>query len=226
MPRSPASAAPTTAREVVARVALATAAFAALHSLLASRRAKRAAERLLGERAARGGYRLAYNGVAIATTLGLTAYVLRRHGPFVYDLRGLSAAVVRAGQLAALGAALRATIDAGFPDLSGFGPAWRWAIGAPLTAIPDGQGPAERRPGAPTPDGLFAQTRNPLNFYVIPVLWLAPRATAGRLALNAVFTAYSVLGSYHADAMLDERHGSAWAKYRARVPLLVPDIGR
>ncbi|HEY0780778.1 MAG TPA: hypothetical protein VGD56_22665 [Gemmatirosa sp.] len=214
-----------TVRDAMLRVALATAAFSAVHSLLASHRAKRAAERLLGERTARGGYRLAYNGVAIAMTLGLTGYVLRRRGPIVYSLAGPAAALVRTAQLAALGAAARAAIDAGFADLSGFGPLWRWATGGPLTAIPDGQGPSERSPGEPTPHGAFLRSRNPLNFYVIPVLWLAPRASAGRIALNAVFTAYCFAGSWHANEMLEQRHGTEWEGYEEKVRrMVVPSL--
>lgn len=210
--------------DAAVRVALATAAFSLVHSLLASRRAKQLAERVVGARTARGGYRLAYNGVAIGMTLGLTAYVMRRRGPMVYTLHGPAAALVRAGQLAGLGAALRASLDAGFADLSGFGPAWRWITGGPIAPVPDGQGPSERRPGEPTPHGTFARTRNPLNFYVIPVLWLAPRASAGRIGLNAVFTAYCVLGSWHANAMLAERHGTVWSEYEAKVPLVLPRL--
>ncbi|GJG86182.1 hypothetical protein tb265_13630 [Gemmatimonadetes bacterium T265] len=210
------------ATEAARRVAIATAVFSVVHTILASHRAKRLAERVVGERAARGGYRLAYNGVAIGMTLGLTAYVLRRRGPMVYALHGPAAALVRTGQLAALGIALRAAIDAGFADLSGFGPAWRWIAGAPLSPAPDGQGPSERRPGEPTPHGTFARTRNPLNFYVVPVLWLAPRASAGRIGLNAAFTAYCVLGSWHANQMLAARHGAGWGEYEAAVPLFVP----
>ena len=210
------------ARDAALRVAAATALFAAFHSLLATQAAKRAAERLFGSHTARGGYRLAYNGVAIGMTLGLTAYVLRRRGPIVYSLDGLAAAMVRAGQLAALGMAGRAAIEAGFADLSGFGPLWRWATGSPLAPVPDGQGPAERRPGEPAPVGLFTRSRNPLNFYVIPVLWLAPRASAGRIGLNAVFTAYCVLGSWHANQMLAARHGAAWDPYERRTSLVIP----
>ena len=218
---SPAAAGDRIAESAI-RVAIATAAFSVVHSLLASHAAKRAAERLVGERVARGGYRLAYNGVSIAMTLGLTAYVLRHRGPWVYSLHGPAAALVRAGQLAALATAGRAAIEAGFADLSGFGPLWRWAAGGSLAPIPDGQGPSENAPGEPTPHGLFARSRNPLNFYVIPVLWLAPRATAGRIGLNAVFTGYCVLGSEHGNAMLRERHGEGWRGYEGGVRLMGP----
>ena len=210
-----------TVGDAVARGAVATALFSVVHTLLASHGAKRAAERRLGARVARGGYRLAYNGVAIGMTLGLTAYVLRRRGPMVYALDGLAAALVRTGQVVALGLAGRAAIDAGFADLSGFGPLWRWATGGPLAPVPDGQGPAERHPGAPDPRGLFVRSRNPLNLYVIPVLWLAPRASAGRIGLNAVFTAYCVAGSWHANAMLAARHGAGWTEYERQVPSLM-----
>lgn len=213
-------------RDAAVRVAVASALFSVVHSLLASHAAKRAAERRLGAPVARGGYRLAYNGVAIGMTLGLTAYVLRRRGPMVYALDGLAAWGVRAGQLAALGLAGRAAVEAGFADLSGFGPLTRWATHGALAPVPDGQGPAEREPGELVPVGQFTRSRNPLNFYVIPVLWLAPRASAGRLGMNAVFTAYAVLGSWHANAMLAARHGPAWQAYARRTRLVLPLASR
>ncbi len=209
----------------MARVAAAATVFGIAHSLLASRRAKQLAERVLGDRDARGVYRLAYNTVSIGMTLGLAAYVLRRRGPVVYEVGGPAALLLRAGQAAALAVAARSAADAGFADLSGFGPAWRRLTGAPLAPAPDGQGPAEVAPGDPDIRGVFARTRNPLNAIVIPVLWLAPRATAGRLALNAVFTAYSVFGSWHANAMLAARHGDAWTDYEEYVPLMLPRGG-
>ncbi len=221
-PPAPTESDPGTVVDAAARVAVASAVFSVVHSLLASHRAKRTAERALGERVARGGYRLGYNAIAMGMTLGLTAYVLRRRGPLVYSLDGPAAVLVRTAQLGALGAAFRAGIDAGFADLSGFGPLWRLATGGPLAPIPDGQGPSERGPGEPTPHGLFTRSRNPLNFFVIPVLWLAPRASAGRIGLNLVFTAYCVAGSWHANQMLRARHGKGWEGYEQEKPLMVP----
>lgn len=205
-------------------VAAAVTAFGVVHSLLASRRAKRLVERVFGERPARGGYRAAYNGVAVAMSAGLVAYVVRHRGPVVYALRGPAALLVRAGQLASVGVMVRASVAAGFPGLSGIGPVRSWRAGDPLRPMPDSQGPAERAPGDFTPTGAFLRTRNPLNFYAVPVLWLAPRATAGRVTLNAVATMYLLLGSWHANTMLAARHGEAWRPYERRVPLFVPRL--
>ena len=212
------------AASAVLHVALAVTAFGVVHSLLASRGAKRLAERAFGERPARGGYRFAYNSVAVGMSLGLTRYVLRHRGPVVYALRGPAAVVVRAGQLAAIGVTLRASVEAGFPGLSGFGPVQSWRTGAPLQPMPASQGPAERAPGDFTPTGAFLRTRNPLNAYAVPVVWLAPRATAGRIAFNTVATVYFLLGSWHANAMLAARHGDAWRPYERQVPLFIPRL--
>ena len=100
-----------------------------------------------------------------------------------------------------------------------------WREGAPLRPMPDSQGPAERAPGDFTATGEFLRTRNPLNFYAVPLLWLATRATAGRLTFNAAATLYLLLGSWHANAMLAARHGAAWRPYEDEVPLFVPRLG-
>lgn len=207
-----------------ARVAGAAVAFGLVHSALASHRAKRLAERLAGERAARGGYRLAFNGVSLVLTGALAIYVYRRRGPEVYAVRGPAAWLMHAGQGAALAYALKASVDADPADLWGVGPGWRYLTGAPLKPIVDGQGPAEYEPGRPDVRGAFERTRNPLNFVVLPVLWLGPRPTAGRLALNTVFSAYALLGSWHANRMFEVRHGRAWESYERSTPLMVPRL--
>ena len=207
-----------------ARVAAAAAVFGVVHSALASRGAKRLAERLAGERRARGGYRLAFNAASGVLTLGLAVYVYRKRGPEVYAITGPAAWLMHAGQAAALGYALKASVDADPADLWGVGPAWRWRTGAPLKPIMDGQGPAEYEPGRPHIEGAFLRTRNPLNFVVLPVLWLGPRPTAGRLALNMVFSAYALVGSWHANRMFEARHGRAWEPYERETPLMVPRL--
>lgn len=207
-----------------ARVGAAAVAFGLVHSALASRRAKRLAEQLAGERRARGGYRLAFNGASAVLTTALAVYVYRRRGPEVYAITGPVAWLMHAGQAAALAWAVKASVDADPADLWGVGPAWRWLTGAPLKPIMDGQGPAEFEPGRPRIEGAFHRTRNPLNFVVLPVMWLGPRPTAGRLALNTVFSAYAVLGSWHAERMFEARHGAAWEPYARQTPLVLPRL--
>jgi protein-S-isoprenylcysteine O-methyltransferase Ste14 len=92
--------------------------------------------------------------------------------------------------------------------------------------ITDGQGPAAHGPGALEVRGAFTRTRNPLNAATVPVLWLAPRASAARLGFNVAATVYLVAGSRHTEQLLRGRHGRAFADYQASgVPFFVPSLG-
>jgi hypothetical protein len=221
--RPDASATPEPAARAALRTALATVAWAALHSALASHAAKRRAARVAGERTARGWYRIAYNAQAVATTAALGAYVWRHRGPVVYEAHGSVRLLVRGAQAAAVATFLRALYDGGIGDLSGARPLAAWLAGRPLRPVPDGQGPLEGDDGRPAPRGLSFHTRNPANAFIVPVLWVAPRVRAGWAGMSAVFTAYSVAGSWHAERMMRARWGDAFAEYqRSGVPFLVP----
>src|SRR5512132_335156 len=63
-------------RGTIFKVVAATALFAGLHSLLATRRAKAAATSLLGERRRNALYRASYNAVSLITTTGMVLYWL------------------------------------------------------------------------------------------------------------------------------------------------------
>ena len=223
--------APPPDRESAARAALRTAAatvvWAAVHSALASHAAKRRAARVAGERTARGWYRVAYNAQAVATTAALGAYVWRHRGPVVYEARGTGRLVVRGAQAAAVAAFLRALYDGGPGDLSGARPLAAWFAGRPLRPVPDGQGPVEDDLGRPAPRGLSLHSRNAVNAFIVPVLWVAPRVRAGWAGMGAVLTAYAVAGSWHGERMLRARWGDAYAAYqRSGVPFLVPRLRR
>lgn len=221
----PAPPAPESAVAAALRAAAATAAYALLHSALASHGAKRAAARLVGEHAARGWYRVAFNGHALVATAALGAYVWRHRGPVVWETRGAARGVVRAAQLVAIGAFVKALADAGLGDLSGARPARDWLFGRPLRPVPDGQGPFEDDAGRPAPRGLSWRTRQPSNAFVVPVLWVVPGARAGWVGMSAVFTLYAVAGSWHSERMLRARWGPAFEAYRASgVPFLVPRL--
>src|SRR5437764_1247278 len=106
-------------RRDVIRTALATAAFAAVHSSLATLGAKNAIERALGTRARNGLYRVGYNAVALGTFSLLVGYVRGQPTRTLYHVRGGWAAAMRAGQLAALVAAAWAALDVGAGGFSG-----------------------------------------------------------------------------------------------------------
>src|SRR5689334_5786376 len=101
------------------KAAAATAAFGALHSLLATRAAKRQAARLVGERNRDGLYRAFYNAQSTVATGLLFAYVARQPGRELYHVRGPARLLMHAGQAAALGMMAAAVREIGFAEISG-----------------------------------------------------------------------------------------------------------
>lgn len=209
--------------DAAVRAALATAAYALVHTAFASHRAKRLAADLAGEEVARGWYRLAYNAQAVAGLGLLGAYVWRHRGPFVWHTQGPARTGLRVLQGVAIGTFLKALWDAGLGDLSGARPARDYLLGRPLRPVPDGQGPLEDDAGHPAPRGISLHTRQPANAFIVPVLWVVPGARAGWVGMSVAFTAYAVLGSWSSQRRLRARWGAEYAAYEASgVPFLVP----
>ena len=69
-------------------IVAATALFAGVHSLLASRAAKRTARRVVGDRARDGSYRVFFNAQAIATFTALGLYARRLPDRELYHVHG------------------------------------------------------------------------------------------------------------------------------------------
>jgi hypothetical protein len=72
----------------IIKIAAATAFFAGIHSLLASKEAKEKANKLLGERTRNGLYRPLYNGLAIVSFGALGLYGLKLPDRELYRVRG------------------------------------------------------------------------------------------------------------------------------------------
>ena len=210
------------------RVAAATAAFAAVHSALASARAKRAARRHAGDRAVDGWYRPLYNVQALATFGALVAYARRQPDRTLYDVRGAPRALMRGGQLAALGGAAWAVARVGPLTFAGAPGLAAWARGTrDLPPTPEAQGPTVDASGGVDGGGPFALTRHPLNTAFAVMLWLQPRMTANLAAFTALATVHLVAGSRHEEARLAARHGAAYERYRrAGVPFFLPGPAR
>jgi hypothetical protein len=197
------------------KVAAATAGFALLHTALASRPAKAAAERTLGTRTRNALYRPFFNAVAIASSALLARYLWKQPTRTLYHVRGPAAALLGAGQVLAAGMAASAATQIGIARLGGL---------PSLAALATGQPHIPREPEAqtldPSPDGTihprgpFRSSRQPLNFWPIPLLWLKPHMTTTAAAFNAVATAYFYLGSLHSEHRLERRYGNAYRAYQ------------
>lgn len=205
------------------KVGLATAAFGAVHSLLASHAAKERAARLVGRRPRDGAYRVFYNAQALATFGLLVVYASHAPSRTLYRLRGTAAGVMRAGQLAGLVWAYRAAREVGILRLAGLPNLAALLRGELIPPGPAAQGPERQPSGALSTGGPFRWSRHPLNLAPVPVFWLAPHLTTRRLAFNVVATAYLVLGSQHEEHHLRSLYGNDYETYRrSGVPFFLP----
>lgn len=202
------------------KMVAATTAFAGVHSLLATRRAKEAAARVAGVERRAAYYRLFYSAQSVVTFGALLAYgaSLPRHE--VYRVRGPAAAAMRAGQAAGAAYLLWSIRHADFAHFAGFASAAAARAGRPLPPEPEAQSPTSSPALRMT--GPFRLSRHPMNAAQLAFFWLTPRMTSRRLAFNLLATAYSVAGSWLEDRRLASRYGPAFDAYRRDVPLLLP----
>jgi len=84
----------------------------------------------------------------------------------------------------------------------------------------------EHKPPALITDGLYAYVRHPLYSGLLAFGWLIPEMTINRLALLAVLTLYILIGAWFEERKLLKDFGEAYAEYKARVPRLIPKIGK
>jgi hypothetical protein len=202
------------------RIGLATTLFGLAHSALAGAAAKGYARDLFGAHNADGLYRPVYLAASLALVGWLVWYARRQPGREIYDIRGGWAWLMRLGQLAALGAMGWAVLNVGLDFMAGWDQLVAWWNGAPVPPMPDGQGPAPAA-GAMLATGPFAYTRHPLNWLIVPLLWLNPRMTTRLFAFNAVATIYAFVGSLHDETHLLAAYGNAYRLYQQQVPFLV-----
>jgi protein-S-isoprenylcysteine O-methyltransferase Ste14 len=69
---------------------------------------------------------------------------------------------------------------------------------------------------------LYRFVRHPLMLGFLLAFWSAPTMTAGRLVFAAVYTCYVLVAIAIEERDLVRQHGAAYARYRERVPKLVP----
>ncbi len=205
------------------KVMAATAAFGVVHSVLASRTAKRAAARSFGERNRNGLYRVFYIGQSLMTIGMLAAYIRRQPSRELYRVEGPLALLMHAVQAGALVYATSAAGQVGLRRITGLENFLAWLGDSPVPPKPEAQGPALDEEGLRHDAGPFAWSRHPLNFAPLPIFWLWPRMTTNLLAFNTAATIYLVVGSLHEEARLREAYGDGYDAYRQRgVPFYLP----
>jgi hypothetical protein len=209
------------------KMALATTAFALVHSALASRAAKQHAARLLGQRRSDAFYRLFFVGQSVLGFAGLIAYGARLPRRTLYHVTGPAALMLRAGQAGGLALLYAAARQPGVAYLAGVKNAQAWRHCLPIPAGPYAQGPEAGLDGRLTVAGPYRWSRHPLNLCGIPIFWLTPQMTTRRLAFNLVSTAYFMLGSMHEEARLSTAYGERYRQYqRSAVPFFWPSVKR
>ena len=208
------------------KVMAATALFGVVHSVLASRAAKKRAEQLVGERWRNALYRPFYLAQSVATLGALALYVSRMPDRTLYEIHGPLRFFMRTGQASAIGYAVYAAHEVGIGRMLGVPGGLAMLRGEwVVPPEPEAQGPALGPDGRMKATGPFAASRHPLNFVILPIFWLEPKMTARLAAFNCVATLYLILGSAHEEIRLRAAYGQAYVDYqRSGVPFYVPSL--
>jgi len=187
---------------------VATAAYAALHSLLASRWAKAGARRLAGPAADRI-YRLGFNIIGAITLLPVLAIPAIQPGPVLYFVPSPLSWLFVAGQATAL---IVVVVGLYQTDV------WHFLGLRQLVE------PTDQRPAQLVMSGLYRHVRHPLYSAGLAFLWLTPLMTTTLLALVAGLSLYFYVGSLHEERRLRVEFGQAYVDYQRRVPRFVPRL--
>src|SRR6185437_10957798 len=119
------------------KVMAATAAFGVVHSLLASRTAKRAAARTFGERNRNGLYRVFYIGQSLVTLGMVAAYIRRQPSRELYRVEGPLAFLMHAVQAGAVVYATSAAGQVGLRRITGLESFFAWLGDGPVPPEPE-----------------------------------------------------------------------------------------
>jgi protein-S-isoprenylcysteine O-methyltransferase Ste14 len=73
-------------------------------------------------------------------------------------------------------------------------------------------------------DGFYRHVRHPLYTLGFIIIWLFPWMTANWQALIASTTIYLVVGALLEERKMLQQFGEEYAQYKARTPMLMPDL--
>jgi protein-S-isoprenylcysteine O-methyltransferase Ste14 len=208
----------------IVKIMAATTLFAGIHSLLASRAAKRVATEMLSERRRNALYRPFYNAQAVITFGALVLYGSKLPDRELYRASEPLAGLMRFGQVVSLLYLIYGARQIGFLKFAGVPNLLAFLTGeTSVPREPEGQGPILDANGEVKATGPFRTSRHPLNFGMIPALWLMPRMTVNLAAFNFVVTVYLIVGSVHEEERLRATYGQAYIDYqRSGINFFVP----
>ena len=210
----------------ILKIAASTALVVGIHSVLASKAAKKKAIELFGERTRNGLYRPFYNGLAIATFGALGLYALRLPNRELYKIHRPFSWLMHSVQFFFLLYLLYGARQIGFLKFAGVPNVVALATGQSFVPIePEGQGPIQTSPDKMKITGPFRFSRHPLNFGMIPIIWLMPRMTVNLAAFNVITTIYLIAGSIHEEKRFVETYGQAYIDYQtSEINFFIPSL--
>ena len=190
-------------------IALYLVGFAALHSLLASLRAKTMARRLIGSMVDPW-YPMFFSVVAFIAIFPLIAMLILFPGRVLYVVPSPWIWLFFLAQLLVGIGSLKAFLDA--PH--------RFLIRAQLAGP---HGPDRLPLGI---KGIYCWIRDPFLLSGILLIWLTPFMTENLLLVYLITTFYLFLGSLHWESRLRAQFGDAYVAYQNKVPRIIPQLNR
>ena len=212
----------------IVKIMAATTLFAVIHSLLASRAAKRFATDMLSERQRNALYRPFYNAQAVITFVALVLYGSKLPDRELNRVSKPLARWMQLGQVVSLLYLIYGARQIGFLRFAGAPNLLALLRGQKsVPREPEGQGPIIDVNGEMKATGPFRASRHPLNFAMLPALWLMPRMTVNLAAFNLVVTVYLIVGSLHEEERLRATYGQAYIDYqRSGINFFVPSASQ
>ncbi|MGB7338166.1 MAG: DUF1295 domain-containing protein [Phototrophicaceae bacterium] len=189
--------------------------FALVHSITADKRVKGWMGQTLGERFQHGWYRLFYNVLSVISLAPIFLYMATR-SEVIYSVSGISIIIFRVIQVIGLVGAAISILQIDWMRFVGLRQVMAYFSGAELPLSSE----------ALKTDGVYGFVRHPLYFFSLLFLWLNPTMTDAALYFNIAASAYFVFGSIIEERRMRDYYGEHYKAYQARVPWLIPFIGR
>lgn len=178
-----------------------------IHSFLASRMVKNAAEVFMGHPGFRW-FRLSYNIFAFISLGPVLALAIVLPDRPIYDITVPWDIPFLLLQLAGACFSLAAALQTGLGTLSG------------LSQLDHDTVPAEK--GKLVTGGLYKYVRHPIYSGAILFLLASPQLSWNSLALKLAFTLYFIIGGMVEEKKLVEDFGDEYRAYRMKTPMLIP----